>query len=167
MRAIFVYFALLGASLIPVLAQDANSTANSATTLCTFEDGQQLSVQYSNSALHAEEPRNGKPWRPADAPMILFTQTALRVNKVEIAPGAYSIWLVPDKKNWTLVINKNVKPGSAYDQTQDLVREPMEIGQLPEVSKVADLGFAHMAPKQCNLRIYYGRIGAWGEIDEK
>ena len=73
--------------------------------------------------------------------MILFSQTTLIINKVEIAPGAYSLWLVPDKKNWTLVVNKNVKADSAYDPAQDLVREPMEIGQLPQVSnrRISDL----------------------------
>jgi hypothetical protein len=99
--------------------------------------------------------------------MILFTQTTLSINKVEIAPGAYSLWLIPDKKSWILAVNKNVKPDSAYDQGDDLVRESMEIGQLPNPAKQADLGFAHMASKLCNLRIYYGRVGAWAEINEK
>ncbi len=167
MRAIAISIVLLCQGLLPVFAQDTNSSANPATAVCTFEDGQQVSVQYSNSATPSEEPRNGKPWRPAGAPMILFTQTALIVNKVEIAPGAYSLWLIPDKKNWTLVVNKDVKPDSAYDPAQDLVREPMEIGQLPQASKQADIGFAHMAPKVCNLRVYYGRVGSWAEMNEK
>jgi hypothetical protein len=89
------------------------------------------------------------------------------INNVEIAPGAYSIWLIPDKKNWTLVVNKNVKPGATYDQADDLVREPMEIGQLPSPTKQPDLGFAHMAPKRCNLRVYYGRVGTWADLEEK
>lgn len=163
MRALVICGVLLW--LVPAFSQDANS--NSATAVCTFEDGQQVSVQYNNSATPAEEPHNGKAWRPAGSPMILFSQTTLIINKVEIAPGAYSLWLVPDKKNWTLVVNKNVKADSAYDPAQDLVREPMEIGQLPQVSKQADLGFAHMAAKQCNLRVYYGRVGAWGDMLEK
>jgi hypothetical protein len=153
--------------LPPGFAQDASSSSNSATTVCTFEDGQQISVQYNNSATPAEEPRNGKPWRAANSPMILFTQTALTISGVEIAPGAYTLWLFPDKKSWTLAVNKNVKADSPYDQGQDLVRETMEIGQLPQPSKQPDLGFAHIAPKQCNLRVYYGRIGAWGDMNEK
>jgi hypothetical protein len=99
--------------------------------------------------------------------MILFTQTELTINKVDIAPGAYSLWFIPDKKNWTMVVNKNVKADSPYDQAQDLVREPMEVGELPQPSKQPDLGFAHMASKTCNLRIYYGRTGAWADVNEK
>jgi len=149
-----------------VFAQDASS-ANTATTVCTFDDGQQVSVQYNNSAAKAEEPHNGKPWRPANAPMILFTQTALTINHVDVAPGAYSVWLIPDKKNWTFVVNKNVKPDASYDEAQDLVRESMEIGQLSDPAKQADLGFAHSSAKQCSLRVYYGRTGAWAEMGEK
>jgi len=167
MRILAIWVVLLCQWLSPLFAQDANSSPNSATVVCTFDDGQQVSVQYNNSATPAEEPRNGKPWRPAGLPMILFTQTALTINKVEIAPGAYSLWLIPDKKNWTFVVNKNVKADSPYDPVQDLVREPMEIGQLPAPAKQADLGFGHMASKECNLRVYYGRVGAWAEIDEK
>jgi hypothetical protein len=167
MRNLAICVVLLCQWLRPVFAQDANTDSNSASAVCTFGDGQQVSVQYNNSATPVEELRNGKPWRPAGSAMFLFSQTALIINNVEIAPGAYSVWLIPDKKNWTFVVNKNVKAGSAYDQGEDVVREPMEIGQLPTPAKQADIGFAHMAPKKCNLRVYYGRIGAWADVDEK
>ena len=168
MRSIAVCFVLLLCQgLAPVFAQDATPSPDSATAVCTFADGQQVSVQYSTSASATEEPRNGKPWRPAGSQMILFSQTPLTINKVDLAAGAYSLWLIPDKKNWTLVVSKDVKPGSAYDPTQDLVREPMEVGQLPTPSKLVDIGFGHLAPKLCNLRVYYGRIGAWADINQK
>jgi Protein of unknown function (DUF2911) len=165
MRVPAIVVVMLWSWLPLVFAQDANS--NSATTVCTFEDGQEISVQYNNSATPVNEPRNGKPWRAANSPMILFAQTELTINKVDIAPGAYSLWFIPDKKNWTMAVNKNVKADSPYDQAQDLVREPMEVGELPQPSKQPDIGFAHMASKTCNLRIYYGRIGAWADVNEK
>ena len=80
--------------------------------------------------------------------MILFTQTALLVNKTEIAPGAYSLWVIPEKKGWTLAVNKDVKPDSQYDQGQDLVRVPMDLGQLSEPLKQPEVGFAHVGPKE-------------------
>jgi hypothetical protein len=167
MRVIATSFVWLCLWLPPAFAQDTSVASNSPVIACTFEDGKQISIQYKNSATPNEEPRNGKPWRPAGLPMILFSETALTINKVDIAPGAYGLWLIPDKKNWTLVINKNVKADSPYDQAEDLVREPMEIGQLPQPAKQIDLGFAHMAAKQCNVRVYYGKIGSWAELDEK
>ncbi len=164
---VLAIFILICSPFGTLASGQAATAANSATTVCTFDDGQQVSVEYNNSPAKAEEPRNGKPWRPANSQMILFTQTALSINKVEIAPGAYSVWLIPQKKDWTFVVNKNVKANSAYDPAQDLVQESMQIGQLSDPVKQADLGFAHAAAKQCNLRVYYGHIGAWAEIDEK
>lgn len=167
MRALTVCVIFLCQGLLPLVAQNAGSDSHSSTTVCTFEDDQQISVEYNNTATPSDEPQRGKAWRPGGAPMILFAQTALTINNVDIAPGAYSLWLIPDKKSWTFVVNKDVKAGAAYDPAQDLVREPMEIGQLGAPSKQPDLGFAHMAPKLCNLRVYYGKTGAWAAINEK
>jgi hypothetical protein len=33
--------------------------------------------------------------------------------------------------------------------------------------KPAQIAFAHIAPKQCNLRVYYEKAGAWAEFEEK
>jgi hypothetical protein len=148
------------------LAQSADSNANSSDTSCTFDDGQQVSVRYNSSA-KSEDMRNGKAWRPGNAAMTLFTQTALTINKVDVAPGAYSLWIIPDKKSWSLAVNKNVTEGAAYDEGQDLVRTPMDLGQLGSPVKDPEVGFAHVAPKECNLRVYFGKTGAFGEIYEK
>ena len=43
-----------------------------------------------------------------DSPMDLFTQVGLSTGNSEIPIGAYRVYIIPDKKSWTLVINKNV-----------------------------------------------------------
>jgi hypothetical protein len=77
------------------------------------------------------------------------------------------MFVVPEKNHWTLVVNRNVAEGSAYDEHQDLLRADMQMGQLSEPNKAFRLVFGHLAPKQCNLRIYYGKTGTWLEIQEK
>ncbi|MGH9502865.1 MAG: DUF2911 domain-containing protein [Terriglobales bacterium] len=99
--------------------------------------------------------------------MLLFTQTDLSLGKAEIPTGAYSMYVIPGKKTWTLVVNKNVTAGSPYDERQDLVRVPAEVGHLGQPVKRFQLAFGHVAPKQCNLRINYGRSGTWVEFMEK
>ena len=54
-----------------------------------------------------------------------------------------------------------------YDEKQDLVRIPMEIGQSESLVAEVQVAFAHIAPKQCNMRLYYEKIGAWAEFHEK
>jgi hypothetical protein len=99
--------------------------------------------------------------------IFLFTETPLIVGTSEIPTGAFSMYLIPDKKKWTLVINKNVTAGSKYDEKQDLVRIPMQIGHVDTPAKRFQVLFVHVSPKQCNMRIYNGSTGAWVEFKEK
>ena len=95
----------------------------------------------------------------------LFTQADLTIGNTQIPVGAYSLFMLPGKDRWTLVVNKNVKPGE-YNLQQDLVRVPMDVAQISEPQGFS-LVFAHMAPKQCNIRMYQGKTGAWAEFHEK
>jgi len=152
---------LLSGLLIPAVAQQADSTAT-----CTFQDGKQMSIQYANSAtVKNTNLTSGKMWTPGDKPMVLFTQTDLTIANTQIPVGAYSVYLIPAKDRWTLVINKNVKPGE-YNPQQDLVRAPMDLAKISEAQPFS-MVFAHMAPKQCNIRIYEGKTGTWAEFHEK
>jgi hypothetical protein len=77
------------------------------------------------------------------------------------------MYVIPQKKSWTLVLNKNVSESSSYDEHQDLARIEMQIGQLSEPDQQFSVFFGHVAPKQCNMRIYVGKIGSWIEFREK
>ncbi len=156
---------LLCGVVTPALAQ--NAAANTATTSCTFEDGKQLSLRYSKeSAKSKSRLPEDKLWSPGGKPMFLFTQVDVMVGNAEIPAGAYSVYVIPQRQNWILVVNKNVTEGSAYDEHQDLVRAPMQSGQLTNPQQFS-MSFGHIAPKQCNLRIYYGKKGTWAEFKEK
>jgi hypothetical protein len=141
---------------VNVFAEDTQST------YCNFEDGNQVTAQYN--PVVKEQPHNGRVWGPG---ITLYVQTPLLLGNSEIGLGAYSVFLIPDKKNWTLIVNKNVTAGAAYDSTQDVARAPMEIGEISEPAKTLQLTFAHMAPKTCSLRVYYQKIGAFVDFTEK
>ena len=132
------------------------------TTYCNFDDGSQVSVQYNASI--KDSPRNGRVWSPG---ITLFVQTPLIVGGREVGLGAYSVHMIPDKKNWTLIVNKGVSAGAAYDAAQDVARAPMEIGELPDPVKYLQLTFAHMAPTQCSLQVFYQKTGAFAEFKKK
>ena len=98
--------------------------------------------------------------------MLLFTQAPLSVGGSEIPPGAFSLYLMQEKQIQTLVISKNVTPGSDYDEKQDLARVQMQTGKIGTAVKQVEVLFAHVAPQQCNLRVYEGNTGAWAEFKE-
>jgi Protein of unknown function (DUF2911) len=136
--------------------------AGDAQTYCNFEDSNQVTIQYNSAP--KEEPHNGHVWAPG---ITIYVQTPLTLGSTVIPLGAYTIFLIPDRRNWTIIVNKNVTAGAAYDSAQDIAKAPMEVGELPEATKQLQLSFAHMAPKQCNLRVYYQKSGAFVDFLEK
>ncbi len=147
-------------SAYPIAAQQNSQTAD-----CTFEDGKQISLQYNPEK--GEEPRNGKLWEPGGSAMVLFASAALNLGGRTIEPGAYTVYTIPDKKQWTLIVNKNVTAGGKYDASQDLAHAPMDTGEIDHPVKELQVSFAHMAPKLCSLRMYIGKIGAFVDIKEQ
>ncbi|OLE14549.1 MAG: hypothetical protein AUG89_01460 [Acidobacteria bacterium 13_1_20CM_4_56_7] len=145
-----------------VIASAANVFADDAQTYCNFTDGNQVTIQYHPTV--KEEPRNGRVWSPG---ITLYVQTPLKLGGSEIPLGAYTIYLTPDRKNWTITVNKNVTAGTAYNSAQDVAHAPMEVGEIPEPTKQLQLSFAHMAPKQCSLRVYYQKTGAFVDFMEQ
>ena len=151
------------------LAQNnSNSEDNRATAYCDFDDGQEVSMRYSNAPLTSkDEPRNGRVWTPGGSAMMLFAGAALTVNNIEISAGAYSVYVIPNKKQWTLIVNKNVNATASYDEKQDVVRAPMDLGEVQSPPKQLQISFAHTGPKVCSIRLYYEKTGAFADFTEK
>jgi len=147
-------------------AQQAPDSSNNNNVTCDFDDEKQISVQYGHEKVTDKIPYN-KIWSPGGAPMFFFTQAEVTLANTAIPVGAYSMFVIPGKNNWTLVVNKNVTPGSKYDQTQDLVRASMETGQLSSAEPEFTVVFGHSGPKQCSIRFYFGKIGTWTDFMEK
>ena len=158
-----VYLLLCVTLAAPVVAQ-SQQQENS----CTFENGKQISVRYDAVKSDKKLPKKGEVWAPGDSPILLFTQTDLTVGGTVLAPGAYSMYVIPGAEKWNLVVNKNVTPGSKYEPQQDLVRVTMDTANVNSPMDRLNLAFGRVGPKQCHLRIYYGKIAAFGaEFNEK
>lgn len=140
--------------------------ANSKSSACTFADGKQISVRYSSATSDDHKLPQGKMWSPGDSPMYLFTSAPLVVGANQVPVGAYTMFLVPEKNKWTLILNKGVSSSGHYDEHQDLLRVPMQVGAL-DTPQAFTVFFGHVAPKQCNMRIYESNVGAWEEFKER
>jgi len=146
----------------------SNQEDNRATAYCDFDDGQEVSVRYSNSvATSRDEPHNGRVWMPGGSAMTLFTGATLALNNSSIPAGAYSVYVIPNKKEWTLIVNKNVNATTAYDEKQDVARAAMELGEVNSPDKQLQVSFAHTGAKVCSIRLYYGKTGAFAEFTEQ
>ena len=48
-----------------------------------------------------------------------------------------------------------------YEQQDDLARVPMDRAELPSPEENFKAVFVHVAPTQCNLRVYLHRSAVW------
>jgi len=149
--------------LTPWLA--AQSGGNS-TTACNLDDGRQLYVRYNAVAAGKEKLANGKPWAPGGSAMTLFTEAQLTLGSSVIPIGAYTLYPIPARGNWSIVVNKNVTAGAAYDDKQDIARATMETAQVDQAADTLQVAFAHVGAR-CTLRIYIGKAASFADFTAK
>lgn len=133
---------------------------------CTFADGKSLSISFTPAPAEKELAR-AEPWSPGNQPLLMFTEVPTQIAGATIPIGAFRLYIVPDKQQWTLVVNRNVNAGAAYDKADDLVRAPMPLETLPSKEGAFQAYLGHIAPQQCSLRLDYGKTRATLLIDEK
>lgn len=155
---------VLVALAVPMLVSAGEPETRS--TVCTLEDGKQVSLRYEIDDRDSTKLKMGQMWPQTDRPMLLFTQTPLRIEDFSLPVGAFSMYVIPDKKQWTLVVNRNVASGDYHPQ-QDLVRASMLTGDVSGHEAGREIWFGHSAPKRCELRFYAGDTGASVEFHEQ
>ena len=144
------------------VAQDSSSATG--TTTCNFDEEKQLVVQYQHVTVNlkkgvATQVPFGKPWAPGGKPMTLFTNAPVVVGAHSLGIGAYTLFVIPSSKQWMLIVSKSTDMTGAYDEKQDLVRVPMDSGELPSPDGELGVAFEHVAPGQCNLRLDLDKYG--------
>ena len=151
----------------------AQSSDGDANTTCNFDSNNQLAVDYQRlqiphgkKALGSSIPY-GKVWAPGGKPLTLFTNTPISVGSTNIPDGAYTMFIVPEEKSWTLVVSKSTDTSGKYDESHDLARIPMQFGKLPQAEPAFSAYFAHVAPNQCNLRLDLAQARAWVVFERK
>jgi hypothetical protein len=149
-------------------AQNGSDSSNTRDITCTFADGTGMRVQYDHSEkVNRGGLPNGKAWTPAGKPMLLFLDTAITVGGTPIPLGAYALYIIPSRADWTLVVSSDTMGGAKRDTSKDLAKTNMPTGELSGGENIATIFLAHVSDKECNIRVVYGKTMAWGEIHQK
>jgi len=156
---------VLAISLLTLTAICSAQESEPSTASCNLDDDRQVYIRYNPVSGKTEKLPNGKPWAPGGSPMTLFTEAQLSFAGVTIPIGAYTVYPIPAKE-WTLIVNKNVTPGAAYDEKQDVARSQMETDQVSTPSDALEVAFAHVGEK-CTLRIYFGKTATFATFTAK
>ncbi len=171
-RALGLVFVLAVACAfsIPLLA---SSTAPLQTATCNFDTNKQLAVEYEpitvdvKKLVFGHEIPYDKAWAPGGKPMTLFLTAPVTIGHTELPTGAYTMFVIPSEKQWTLAISKSTDTSGHYDKAQDLVRVPMEYGQLMHPEDEFTIYFAHVAADQCSMRLDLDQSRAWVIFQKK
>jgi Protein of unknown function (DUF2911) len=95
--------------------------------------GQKITIDYGRPYMKGRkifgglEPY-GKVWRAgADEATKLTTTGDLMIGNVHVPKGSYSLFVLPEEKGWTLIVNSVADQWGAfkYDQSKDIGRTPM------------------------------------------
>jgi hypothetical protein len=170
MRAVLVCAVLLSnCTLFPLISLGQSSDGSQGeSAICAFEDGKQLTARYNPIATARNDgPPVGKVLTPGGSAMTFFTETDLVLGQTTIPTGGYTMYLIPAKKEWTLIVSKNTSVDAKYDDKQDLARAQMETGQLTSPADKLSLYFGHTGPKKCEINIDFGKTRGWVSFAEK
>ena len=71
----------------------------------------------------------GKLWRTgANEPTVIFTPVALDIAGIKVAPGKYSLYSVPNEKEWVIIVNRSTSQWG-HESTYTKEVEAQEVGR--------------------------------------
>ena len=111
----------------------------------------------------------GQVWRTgANEATSLTTETALTIGGLSVPAGSYTIFTVPEKDKWTLIINKKTGEwGIPYQwEGDELLRADMKVSQPPSPVENFTIEFQAMGDT-CTMHIIWDSNEASVDIAEK
>jgi hypothetical protein len=100
--------------------------------------GKKISVEYYAPSAHGRKVMGGlvpygQVWcTGANWATKITTEADLEIGGLKLPKGSYSIWTVPNEKEWTLIINSETGQFHLnYDQSRDFGRTKMAVRNLP------------------------------------
>jgi hypothetical protein len=168
----FASSAILLALIAFAVVARAQDSSSGGTATCNYDDERQLVVNYQRVSINPKKPLSvqvpsGKPWSPGGKPMTLFANTPFQAGSRNLDIGAYTLFVITGSKQWTLIVSKSTDMTGAYDPAQDVVRVPMDSGELPSPEADLSVAFEHVAPGQCNLRLDLEKYGHFAPFQKK
>lgn len=150
-----------------------NRPSPPAKTSCKFSDGKTITVDYSSPRMRrrkifGELVPYGEPWRAgANEATTFVINTNLKVGDKNVPTGSYTLFTLPDRDKWTLIVSKQTGewgipyPGAEYDFT----RTGMKVSSLPSPLENFTIGFDQTG-KTCTLHMDWETTRASVDISE-
>jgi hypothetical protein len=138
----------------------ASRPSPAAKASCTLADGKTITMDYSSPRAKGRKIYGGlvpygEVWRAGANEATTFVTTGeLMVGGTHVPAGSYTIFAIPNKDKWTLVVSKKTGEwGTAYPgASEDLARIDMKASTLPAAVENFTIAFDKTA-SGCTLRM--------------
>jgi hypothetical protein len=138
----------------------ASRPSPAAKASCALADGKTITVDYSSPRAKGRKIYGGlvpygEVWRAgANEATTFVTTTDLMVGGTHVPAGSYTIFAIPNKDKWTLVISKKTGEwGTPYPgSSEDLTRIDMKASTLPSAVENFIIAFDKTATG-CTMRM--------------
>jgi Protein of unknown function (DUF2911) len=95
----------------------------------------------------------------------ITTEAGLNINGLKVPKGSYSIWTLPNEKQWMLIINKQTGQFHLnYDETQDFGRVKMNLKTLSSPVETFKIEVASTGGNNGTLSLLWENTDAWVPI---
>jgi hypothetical protein len=139
----------------------------------------QITVKYSRPntkgrTVFGELEPYGTVWRTGanSATVITFTEDVTFAGK-PVPAGEYALFSIPEKGEWTVILNKTTKQWGAYEykEADDFLRVKVKAGTSKDKAETFTIGFINVLPTTAQLQLAWGNtvvnIDLTTEIDAK
>jgi Protein of unknown function (DUF2911) len=95
----------------------------------------------------------------------ITTEADLDINGMKLPKGSYSIWTLPNEKQWMLIINKQTGQFHLdYDETQDFGRVKMNLKTLASPVETFKIQVEPATGNKGTLSVLWENTDAWVPI---
>ena len=174
-RIAFLMCTVLALSILASaqMGSEKQRPSPAASAQCKFSDGKSIKVNYSSPRAKGRQIFGGlvpygEVWRTgANEATTFVTDANLSIGGKDVPAGSYTIFTVPNKDKWSLVISKKTGEwGIPYPEGNDLGRYDMSVSKTSGPVENFTISFHEMG-NGCHMYIDWENTRATIEISEK
>jgi hypothetical protein len=125
-----------------------------------------LELSYSRPSLKGRKmfgdmEKYGIVWRTgANGATILTVTDEISIGGTKLSAGKYGLLSIPDQKEWTFIITKqlDVTNAAAYKQDQDIVRVKVKTEKSPVKTETLTMQFGNLKDNGCDLILLWENV---------
>lgn len=136
-RIASTFVAIASLFAVALTAQEQRKSPHE--TVSATLNGKKITITYGRPSLKGRKAVGGslvpygEVWRTgADEATKLTTEANLMIGDLRVPAGSYSLFTLPEKERWVLIVNKTADQWGAfnYNKAEDLGRTPLVVKQL-------------------------------------